>query len=72
MHGGALALQFLRRQTLHGEAGRVDLLPRRVKLNDIIFVTSQLAVMIDTGINVSTALSSIAGACADAPMASLR
>jgi type IV pilus assembly protein PilC len=38
----------------------VDLLPRRIKLNDIIFVTSQLAVMVETGINVSTALGSIA------------
>jgi len=45
---------------LEEDAGRVDLLPRRIKLHDIIFVTSQLAVMVDTGINVSTALGSIA------------
>jgi type IV pilus assembly protein PilC len=45
---------------LEEDAGRVELLPRRIKLSDIIFVTSQLAVMVETGINVSTALGSIA------------
>jgi len=42
------------------EVGGLDLLPRRIGQSDIIYVTSQLAVMVDTGINLSTALSSIA------------
>lgn len=45
---------------LEEETGRIDLLPKRIRLSDIIFVTSQLAVMVDTGINVSSALGSIA------------
>lgn len=45
---------------LEEDTGSVDLLPRRVRLGDVIFVTSQLAVMVDTGINVSIALGSIA------------
>jgi type IV pilus assembly protein PilC len=42
------------------ETGGVDLLPRRIGQSDIIYVTSQLAVMVDTGINLSAALNSIA------------
>jgi type IV pilus assembly protein PilC len=45
---------------LEEETRGFDLLPKRIRLGDIIFVTSQLAVMVDTGINVSTALGSIA------------
>jgi type IV pilus assembly protein PilC len=45
---------------LEEESGRIDLLPKGIRLSDIIFVTSQLAVMVDTGINVSAALGSIA------------
>ena len=35
------------------------LFPRRVSSNDIIYVTSQLAIMVDTGITLSTALAGI-------------
>ena len=35
------------------------LFPRRVSQNDIIYVTSQLAIMVDTGITLSTALDGI-------------
>jgi type IV pilus assembly protein PilC len=45
---------------LEEESGGFDLLPRRISQADIIYVTSQLAVMVDTGINLSTALGSIA------------
>ncbi len=45
---------------LEEESGRIELLPKRIGLSEIIFVTSQLAVMVDTGINVSSALGSIA------------
>jgi type IV pilus assembly protein PilC len=45
---------------LEEEAGGYELMPRRIRLGEVIFVTSQLAVMVDTGINVSTALASIA------------
>jgi type IV pilus assembly protein PilC len=45
---------------LEEESGGLDLLPRRVSQSDIIYVTSQLAVMVDTGINLSAALESIA------------
>jgi type IV pilus assembly protein PilC len=45
---------------LDEESGGVDLLPRRISLSDIIYVTSQLSVMVDTGINLSAALGSIA------------
>jgi type IV pilus assembly protein PilC len=38
----------------------MDLLPRRIRQADIIYVTSQLAVMVETGITLSTALDSIA------------
>ena len=37
-----------------------DLMPRRIRQADIIFATSQLAVMVDTGITLSAALDSIA------------
>ena len=37
-----------------------SLIPRRVKQTDIIYATSQLAVMVDTGITLSAALGSIA------------
>ncbi len=36
-----------------------DLLPRRIRQSDIIYVTSQLAVMVETGITLSAALDSI-------------
>jgi Type II secretory pathway, component PulF len=45
---------------LEEESGGFELLPRRISQADIIYVTSQLAVMVDTGINLSTALGSIA------------
>lgn len=45
---------------LEEEAASVDLLPRRVRQADIIYATSQLAVMVDTGITLSVALDSIA------------
>lgn len=35
------------------------LFPKRVTKNDLIYVTNQLAIMVDTGINLSTALSGI-------------
>src|SRR5205085_12640412 len=37
-----------------------ELMPRRVRQADIIFATSQLSVMVDTGITLSSALASIA------------
>lgn len=42
------------------EADGFELLPRRIKQAEIIYVASQLAVMVDTGINLSIALGSIA------------
>jgi len=45
---------------LNEEAGGIDLLPARVRQAEIIFTTSQLAVMVDTGITLSSALNSIA------------
>jgi type IV pilus assembly protein PilC len=45
---------------LEEETGRLELLPRRISQSEIIYLTSQLAVMVDTGINLSTALGSIA------------
>src|SRR5688572_5841769 len=42
------------------EEGSGSLLPRQVRKQDIIYVTSQLAVMVDTGITLSSALNSIA------------
>ena len=38
----------------------LELLPKRIKQSDIIFLTSQLAVMVDTGITLSTAMETIA------------
>jgi len=42
------------------EEGSGSLLPRKVRKQDIIYVTSQLAVMVDTGITLSSAINSIA------------
>lgn len=42
------------------EESSASLLPRGVRKQDIIYVTSQLAVMVDTGITLSAALQSIA------------
>jgi len=44
---------------LSEETAGIDLLPRRIRQADIIYVTSQLAVMVETGITLSTALDSI-------------
>jgi type IV pilus assembly protein PilC len=44
---------------LEEDAAGVDLMPRRIRQADIIFATSQLAVMVDTGITLSAALDSI-------------
>jgi type IV pilus assembly protein PilC len=41
------------------EAGDDSLFPRRISRNDLIYVTSQLAIMVDTGITLSTALAGI-------------
>lgn len=57
------ATQQLRRdgfQVLEiGEGGDDGLFPRRISKNDLIYVTSQLAIMVDTGITLSTALAGI-------------
>jgi type IV pilus assembly protein PilC len=45
---------------LEEENSGLDLMPRRIRQADIIFTTSQLAVMVDTGITLSAALGSIA------------
>src|SRR5262245_16818669 len=45
---------------LEEDTAGYELLPRRVGQSDIIYLTSQLAVMVDTGINLSSALGSIA------------
>jgi type IV pilus assembly protein PilC len=42
------------------ETSGLNILPRRVGQSEIIYLTSQLAVMVDTGINLSTALRGIA------------
>jgi type IV pilus assembly protein PilC len=42
------------------ESGGLDLFARPIRQADIVFITSQLAVMIETGITLSTALDSIA------------
>ena len=44
---------------LDEESVGFDLLPRRIGQSDIIYAMSQLAVMVDTGITLSTALDSI-------------
>ncbi len=59
------AIQKLRRDglqivELEEEAAAGPLFPPRVKKNDIVYVTGQLAVMADTGITLSVALESIA------------
>ena len=41
------------------EAGDDGLFPRRISRSDLIYVTSQLAIMVDTGITLSTALGGI-------------
>ena len=38
----------------------LDLFPKRIKQSDVIFLTSQLAIMVDTGISLSVAIESIA------------
>src|SRR5438105_3401157 len=45
---------------LEEESAGMDLLPRRIRQADIIFATNQLAVMVETGITLSTALGTIA------------
>ena len=45
---------------LNEDSGGIDLLARGIRQTDIIYVTSQLAVMAETGITLSTALDSIA------------
>lgn len=45
---------------LEAESAGLDLLSRGIRQAEIVFVTSQLAVMIETGITLSTALDSIA------------
>ena len=57
------ATQQLRRDGFHileiDEGGDDGLFPRRISRNDLIYVTSQLAIMVDTGITLSTALAGI-------------
>ena len=57
---GKLKREGLTVVELNEEARGIDLLPARVRQADIIFTTSQLAVMVDTGITLSAALNSIA------------
>lgn len=45
---------------LEEESAGFDLMPSRIRQAEVIFTTSQLAVMVDTGITLSAALSSIA------------
>jgi len=57
------ASQHLRRDGFHvldiDEENDEGIFPRRVSKTDLIYVTSQLAIMVDTGITLSTALSGI-------------
>ena len=57
------AQQQLRREGYQvlelAEAAGEGLFPRRITRKEIIYVTNQLAVMVDTGINLSTALNGI-------------
>ncbi len=58
------AMQLLERDgfsvtKLESRQGKGDLFPRRVKKSEIIFFTNQLAIMVDTGINLSIALDGI-------------
>jgi len=41
------------------DQGAGDLFPKRVSKNDVIYVTNQLAIMVDTGITLSAALAGI-------------
>jgi type IV pilus assembly protein PilC len=72
-HDGALealsrenAVQSLRRDGFQvmkieeGDGG-LNLFPRRIKRSEIIYVTSQLGIMVETGITLSQALEGIAG-----------
>jgi type IV pilus assembly protein PilC len=45
---------------LEEEGAGLELMPRRIRQAEIIFTTNQLAVMVDTGITLSSALGSIA------------
>jgi len=59
------ALSRLKRDGFHvleleEESGGGDLFPRSIRQADVIYVTSQLAVMVETGITLSVALDSIA------------
>lgn len=51
------------------EAGDDGLFPRRISKTDLIYITSQLAIMVDTGITLSTALG---GMLEQEPNATLR
>ena len=58
------AVQQLRRDgfqvvKIDAEAGVPDFLSARISKNDIIYVTSQLAIMVETGITIATALETI-------------
>ena len=58
------AMQMLERDgfdvtKLESRQGNGDLFPRRVKRSEIIFFTNQLAIMVDTGINLTIALDEI-------------
>jgi type IV pilus assembly protein PilC len=44
---------------LEEAGGEEDLFPRHISKNEIIYVTNQLAIMVDTGITLSTALGGI-------------
>lgn len=46
--------------TLAEMGGELNLFPRSIKKNEIIYTASQLAIMVDTGINLATALDAIA------------
>ncbi len=46
--------------SLEEDEGNLQLFPRRVRKTDIIYATSQLAIMVDTGITLSAALAGIA------------
>ena len=72
MHEGNLeadseedARQLLRREGFavveisEDRAGNFDLFAKPIKKNDIIYMTTQLAIMVDTGITISTALDAI-------------
>src|SRR5437868_6586608 len=58
------AVQQLRRDGMQvidlDEEGGIGLLAPRVKRSDVIYLTNQLAIMVDTGITLSTALAGIA------------